>query len=62
VDSSPRSNRAHLFAIAVEAMRAHGLEPVFPPDALAEVAALNAAPQWSDGPLRALRVVVVLDR
>src|SRR6476469_4377005 len=36
-------------------MRAHGLEPVFPPDALAEVAALNAAPQWSDGPLRDLR-------
>jgi len=58
VDSSPRSNRAHLFAIAVEAMRAHGLEPVFPPDALAEVAALNAAPQWSDGPLRDLRALL----
>ena len=36
-------------------MRAHGLEPEFPPDALAEVASLNAAPRSTDGPLRDLR-------
>src|SRR3954462_13433078 len=39
-------------------MRAHGLEPLFPPEALAEVAALNAAPQWTDGPLRDLRALL----
>ena len=39
-------------------MRAHGLEPDFPPDALAEVASLNAAPQSADGPLRDLRALL----
>ena len=43
------SHRAQLRAIAVAAMRAHGLDPDFPADALAEVAALNAAPASSDG-------------
>src|SRR5258706_2983114 len=36
-------------------MRTHGLEPDVPPDALAEVASLNAAPQSTGGPLRDLR-------
>jgi exoribonuclease-2 len=58
VDPSPRSNRARLVAIAVEAMRVHGLEPDFPPDALAEVASLNAAPQSTGGPLRDLRALL----
>jgi exoribonuclease-2 len=58
VDLSPRSNRAHLVAIAVEAMRAHGLEPDFPSDVLAQVASLNAAPQSTGGSLRDLRALL----
>ena len=43
------SHRAQLRAIAVAAMRAHGLDPDFPADARAQVAALDAAPASSDG-------------
>src|SRR5690242_1162845 len=52
------SNRDHLRAIAVRAMRAHGLEPEFPSDALADVAGLQAAPQSGDLPLRDLRALL----
>ena len=38
-DDSSLSNRAHLRAIAVDAMRARGLDPDFPPDAIAQAGA-----------------------
>ena len=49
------SHRAHLRAIAVQAMRDRGLDPDFPSDALAETAALNAAPRTTEEPTRDLR-------
>jgi VacB/RNase II family 3'-5' exoribonuclease len=52
---NPGSHRAQLRAIAVEAMRARGLDPDFPPDALAEVAALSHAPSSTEVPVRDLR-------
>lgn len=52
---SPQSHRAHLRAIAVQAMRDRGLDPEFPPEALAEVAALTSAPRTTEEPTRDLR-------
>ncbi len=49
------SHRARLRAVAVQAMRDRGLEPDFPPDALAEVASLAGAPGRSEEPVRDLR-------
>ena len=46
------SDRARLRAIAAAAMRARGLDPEFPHDALAQVAALDEAPQTSEAPTR----------
>src|SRR6266851_397970 len=53
--SSVSSDRSQLRAIAVAAMRAHGLDPDFPPDALAEVASLAEAPTSNAEPVRDLR-------
>jgi len=49
------SDRARLRAIAVAAMRARGLEPEFPPDAVAQAAALKAPPRTTEEPTRDLR-------
>jgi VacB/RNase II family 3'-5' exoribonuclease len=51
------SNRAHLRAIAVDAMRARGLDPDFPADAVAEAAALGSAPARTEEPVRDLRAL-----
>jgi VacB/RNase II family 3'-5' exoribonuclease len=53
--TGPRSDRARLRAIAFDAMRAHGLDPDFPPAVLAEVAGLDRAPEATAGPARDLR-------
>src|SRR5471032_2944425 len=50
-----QSHRAHLRAIAVQAMRDRSLDPDFPSDALAETAALEAAPRTTEEPTRDLR-------
>jgi VacB/RNase II family 3'-5' exoribonuclease len=52
---SGRSDRARLRAIAVAAMRERGLDPEFPPAALAEAGALDGPPTRSDAPTRDLR-------
>jgi VacB/RNase II family 3'-5' exoribonuclease len=49
------SQRAHLQAIAVAAMRARGLEPDFPPAAKAQATALQSPPRSSEVPTRDLR-------
>src|SRR3954463_1520053 len=49
------SNRAHLRAIAVDAMRERGLDPAIPPDALAQAASLPGAPTKTEEPTRDLR-------
>src|SRR3954452_3361438 len=49
------SNRAHLRAIAVDAMRERGLDPAIPPDALAQAASLPGAPTRTEEPTRDLR-------
>jgi exoribonuclease-2 len=49
------SHRTQLGAIAVEAMRSHGLDPGFPPDVIAEVTAVRGAPTATDEPVRDLR-------
>lgn len=49
------SHRAHLRAIAISAMRARGLDPEFPPDALAAVATMKTAPSATEEPVRDLR-------
>jgi len=51
------TDRDRLRAIATEAMRARGLEPEFPPDAVAEAAALRAAPASTEEPVRDLRAL-----
>jgi exoribonuclease-2 len=54
--SSPsRSDRARLRALAEAAMAARGLEPTFPSEALAEVAALPGPPTRTEEPTRDLR-------
>jgi VacB/RNase II family 3'-5' exoribonuclease len=50
-----QSNRAQLRAIAVDAMRARGLDPDFPADAMAEAATLRSAPETADEPVQDLR-------
>jgi VacB/RNase II family 3'-5' exoribonuclease len=54
-DMPTDSPRAHLRALAFQAMRAHGLDPDFPPDAIAQVASLGVAPTTTEEPLRDLR-------
>jgi exoribonuclease-2 len=49
------SPRAHLRALAIEAMRTHGLDPDFPPDAIAQAASLARSPTTTEEPLRDLR-------
>ena len=56
--ASSLSNRAHLRAIAVKAMRDRGLDPAFPPGALAEVAALTAPARTTEEPTRDLRALL----
>jgi exoribonuclease-2 len=52
------SHRARLRAIAIRVMRERGLDPEFPADALADVAALGGAPRTTDGPVRDLRALL----
>src|SRR5437762_13482513 len=49
-----QSNRAHLRAIAFDAMRERGLEPEMPADAIAQANALPAAPTTTEEPVRDL--------
>jgi len=49
------THRDQLRAIAVEAMRARGLDPEFPLDALAEAGAVSGAPRSTEEPVRDLR-------
>ena len=51
----PTSHRARLRAIAVRAMREHGLDPEFPADARAQVAQLTGPPGVIEEPVRDLR-------
>lgn len=55
---SGRSDRARLRAIAVAAMRERGLEPEFPPAALAEAGALSGPPTRTEAPTRDLRTLL----
>jgi exoribonuclease-2 len=55
---SDPSNRDRLRAIAVEAMRARGLDPDFPPDALRQAEALAAPPRVTEEPTRDLRAAL----
>ena len=55
MNDTDQSDRGRLRAIAVRAMRARGLEPDIPPDALAEAARWPAAPQASAESTRDLR-------
>ena len=50
--ASPQSDRAWLRALAFRAMRDRGLEPEFSPAALAEVAAVKAAPTAAEEAVR----------
>jgi VacB/RNase II family 3'-5' exoribonuclease len=49
------THRERLHHIAVAAMRARGLDPEFPPEALAAVAAIKTAPRTTEEPVRDLR-------
>jgi exoribonuclease-2 len=53
--TTPPSHHQQLAELAALAMRQRGLEPEFPPDALAEAAALRAAPVTPVEPVRDLR-------
>ncbi|HMD33404.1 MAG TPA: RNB domain-containing ribonuclease, partial [Vicinamibacterales bacterium] len=55
---SDPSNRDRLRAIAVEAMRARGLDPDFPPDAVRQAEALAAPPRVTEEPTRDLRAAL----
>jgi exoribonuclease-2 len=55
---SDASDRTRLRVIAIRAMRERGLEPSFPDDALAEVAALNGPPRTTEEPTRDLRTLL----
>jgi VacB/RNase II family 3'-5' exoribonuclease len=50
-----RSERGHLRALAVAAMRARGLDPAFPRDAMAQANAMTTAPQTTEEPVQDLR-------
>jgi exoribonuclease II len=50
-----QSQRAHLRAIAFQAMRERGLDPEIPRDAIAQAAALKGAPTTTEEPTRDLR-------
>ena len=52
------SDRDRLRAIAVSAMRARGLDPEFPPDALRQAAALDGPPRATEEPVRDLRALL----
>jgi VacB/RNase II family 3'-5' exoribonuclease len=56
--TNPSSNRAHLRAIAVRAMRERGLDPDFSPAVLAQVAALKASATTTEEPVRDLRTLL----
>ena len=56
--ASNQSNRAHLRAIAVRAMRERGLDPDIPQDALAQAAAIKSAPATTEEPTRDLRTLL----
>ncbi len=58
VPNAQQSNRAHLRAIAIKAMRDRGLDPDFPADALAQVAAVKGPAQTSEEPTRDLRALL----
>ena len=49
------SDRAHLRAIAVRAMRERGLDPDMPPAAMAQANAMSGAPRTTEEPTRDLR-------
>ena len=51
----PASHRDQLRAIAVRAMRERGLDPDFPPEALAQAQSLHEAPHTTEEPVRDLR-------
>src|SRR5262249_35735126 len=52
------SNRQQLHDIAVRAMRERGLDPEFPADALAQVAAMTGPPRSTEEPVRDLRALL----
>jgi exoribonuclease-2 len=52
---TPASHRDQLRAVAVHAMRDRGLEPDFPPDALAQAQSMQNAPSTTEEPVRDLR-------
>jgi VacB/RNase II family 3'-5' exoribonuclease len=51
-NGDPGSHRGRLRAIAIAAMRSRGLDPEFPADAVAAVAALHTAPKKTEAPTR----------
>src|SRR5215471_5404105 len=55
---SPDTHRSRLQAIAVRAMREHGLDPDFPRDAVAEADSLTTAPHAAEEPVRDLRALM----
>ena len=58
MNDMPQSNRAHLRAIAVTVMRQRGLDPVMPPEVLAQTAALKGPAQTTEEPVRDLRAML----
>jgi exoribonuclease II len=52
------SHRQQLREIAARAMRERGLDPDFPPDAVAQVAAIAAPPRTTEEPVRDLRALL----
>src|SRR5262249_26277045 len=52
---NPLSHRDRLRAIATQAMRDRGLDPLFSPAVQSEVAAIPGPPQSTEGPVRDLR-------
>ncbi len=52
---TPASHRDQLRAVAVRAMRDRGLDPDFPPEALAQAHALHEPPRTTEEPVRDLR-------
>src|SRR5213083_3015897 len=53
-----QSQRGHLRAIAVRAMRERGLDPDIPQDAQAQASAIAAAPTTTEEPTRDLRTLL----